>query len=398
MLTDLATGIAEHFRVTVVTSRKLYNDPSAQLTKHDEYQGVNIVRLNTTRLGRTHLWRRVFDYLSFSSHVLVFLLAHIREGDLVVLNTDPPLLSLLNTTAVRLRGGQVVNWIHDVFPEIAVQLGVFPSNRVFSAPLIWWRNRTLRAAKVNVVISRKMQELFVQQGIANTRYIPNWSDGEQIQPMRHADNPMRAEWNPENRFLVGYSGNFGRAHSFDELVEAMVLLKDRKDIGFVLVGEGVALQFVRDAVDRMRLTNVCFKPYQESQSLSSALGAIDLHLVSLKAGMEGLLLPSKLYGAMAAGRPIAFVGDTGGEIAQLVLKHDFGIVTALGDGAGLAQHIRSLAQDGPRREAFQQRARAVFERAFSRCRSADQWLQLLRVLPSDAADSAYKANSRSAEG
>jgi hypothetical protein len=120
MLTDLAIGLAEDYNVTVVTSRALYNDPLAKLERRDKYQGVEILRLNTSRKGRGSLWGRALDYASFYIRVFVFLLRHMRKGDLVVLKTDPPLLSLLNTAAVRLRGGRVVNWLQDLFPEIAI--------------------------------------------------------------------------------------------------------------------------------------------------------------------------------------------------------------------------------------------------------------------------------------
>ena len=118
MLIDLTTDLAEEYSVTVVTSRKLYNDSLTKLDRRDEHKGVEILRLNTTRMSRDTLPLRAIDYASFYIRVFVFLLRNIRKGDLVVLKTDPPLLSLMNTAAVHYRGGQVVNWLQDIFPEI----------------------------------------------------------------------------------------------------------------------------------------------------------------------------------------------------------------------------------------------------------------------------------------
>ena len=236
MLTELTTGLAGNFDIAVVTSRALYNDPRTRLARRERHEDVKILRLNTTRMGRDNLFGRLIDYISFYTRVFIFLLRHVGKGDQVVLKTDPPLLSLMNTAAVRFKGGRVVNWLQDLFPELAVELGAFPPGRIFSLPLIWWRNRTLRAAEVNVVVSNRMREFLATQNVTNTNCIPNWADGELIRPLAHSDNPLCAEWNPDRRFLVGYSGNFGRAHSFDEVLEAMTLLNERSEIHFVMIG------------------------------------------------------------------------------------------------------------------------------------------------------------------
>ncbi len=378
MLTDLARGLAADYDVTVVTSRALYNDPLARLKRHEDFQGVEVLRLNTTRLGRASLWGRLLDYISFYIRVFVFLLRHVRKGDLVVLKTDPPLLSLMNTAAVRFRGGRVINWLQDLFPEIAIELGAFPRARILSGPLTWWRNRTLKAAEANVVISDSMKTFLARQGINNTSCICNWADGEGIRPLAHSDNDLRSEWNPGNHFLVGYSGNFGRAHSFDELVEAMMLLKTRKEVAFVLIGEGAGLDKVLESIERKHLHQVSFHPYQPHDNLRHSLGAIDLHIVTLKQHMEGLVFPSKIYGVLAAGRPIAFIGDPDGEIAQLIHDHELGFVVPHGDGAGLAEQIQALARDPERLRRMGANARRLFATRYTKHLAIEKWQQVLQ--------------------
>jgi glycosyltransferase involved in cell wall biosynthesis len=382
MLTDLTTALASDFPITVVTSRKLYNDPSAKLERCGEIKGVEILRLDTTRMGRDTLWRRAIDYVSFHLRVFLFLLGRVRKGDLVVLKTDPPLLSLLNTTAIRFGGGQVVNWQQDLFPEIAMELGAFPRNRMISRPLLWWRNCTLRMAKTNVTVSQHQREYLAEQGVCNTRYIPNWADGNLIRPMAHADNPLRKQWNPENKFLVGYSGNFGRAHSFDELLEAMMLLETSREIQFLLIGEGVRLDPLKGAIERKHLHHVSFHPYQPHDILRQSLGAIDLHLVTLKENMEGLVLPSKIYGVLAAGRPIAFVGDKDGEIAGLIHESEVGFAVGHGDGAGLAEQIRLLARNPEKLRQMGVNARQLFDDEYAKPRSVRLWRNLMTELNS----------------
>lgn len=378
MLTDLATGLAGDYDVRVVTSRALYNDPLAELDRQEEHRGVEIFRLTTTRRGRDSLWGRALDYASFYVRVFVFLLRHVRAGDLVVLKTDPPLLSLLNTGAVRWRGGRVVNWLQDVFPEIAIELGAFPRWRLFSGPLIGWRNRTLRAAVANVAISESMRKSLARLGVDNVEVIPNWADGELIRPIEHGDNPLRAEWNPGGRFLVGYSGNFGRAHSFEELIEAMTLLESRVEIRFALIGEGAGLEAVLEAVERKRLHHVSFFPYQPHDTLRQSLGAMDLHVVTMREGMEGLVLPSKIYGILAAGRPIAFVGDPDGEIAGFIREHDIGFAVGHGEGAELAEQIQALSRDPDRLRRMGKNARLLFDRESAKPIAVERWRDVLR--------------------
>jgi len=378
MLTDLATGLADQYNITVVTSRELYNDPLARLSRKDKHLGVDIQRLNTTRLGRARLWRRAFDYLTFYLAVMWWLARNIKPGDVVVLMTDPPLLQLINTSIIRINGGRVINWLQDIFPEIAQRLGAFPGPDWLASLLARWRDRALRAAQVNVVISGRMKKYLANRGIDNTEVIPNWSDGELITPLAHADNPLREAWGVSDKFTVAYSGNFGRVHGFAAIIQAMSLLSSHPEIHFLLIGEGAALQSLRADIERAGLTNVSFRPYQARESLRYSLGLADLHLVSLKAGMEDLVLPSKVYGALAAGRPVAFIGDPAGNMAKMLQAEGIGFAVAPENGAELAERILSLAKAPERLLTWQKNARALFEREFSRSDNTGCWRRLLQ--------------------
>ena len=380
MLTDLATGLAGDYCVTVITSRELYNDPVARLKLRDEHLGVDILRLNTTRLGRARLWRRAFDYLTFYLGVIWWLARYVKPGDVVVLMTDPPLLQLLNTSIIRIKGGKVINWLQDLFPEIAQRLGAFPGPGCLARLIASWRDRALRTAQLNVVISARMKEYLAGRGVNNTQLIPNWSNEELITPLAHADNPLRQEWGLTDKFTVGYSGNFGRAHGFAEIIEAMTLLSSHPEIHFLFIGEGAALEQLTADIEKQGLTNASFKPYQPRDALRYSLGVIDLHLVSLQAGMEGLVLPSKLYGVLAAGRPVAFIGDKDGDIAKLVAAEGIGFVIEHGDAAGLAEKIIGVCRDAVLQHRLQVRSRQVFDRSYSRSIGTNSWKQCLSGL------------------
>lgn len=376
MLTDLAESLVTDFEVVVVTSAKLYQDPTVILQADEVLDRVTVRRIRTTRFGRANLWRRAIDYASFYVGMLWWLMRHVRKGDLVVLMTDPPLMPLMSTAIIRARGGQVVNWLQDIYPEIAERLGAFPGPAWLANLVRGWRNQGLRKAVMNVALGPSMQRYLAENQVLNVQVIPNWADDQAVTPLGHKNNPLREDWGLEGQFAVVYSGNFGRAHRFEALVDAAELLRKDTNISFVLVGEGAALDDVYNDVQARGLHNVRFEPYQARDMLPFSLGAADVHLVSLHHLMEGLVFPSKLYGVLAAGRPSIFLGDEDSDIARVVRDNDIGEVVPPDDGAVLASAIRRLAADPEHCRAMGNRARQLCDSDFSKEMSLAHWNQL----------------------
>jgi glycosyltransferase involved in cell wall biosynthesis len=214
--------------------------------------------------------------------------------------------------------------------------------------------------------------------------INHWSDGDAIQPVDPERNTLRKEWGLQDRFVVGYSGNFGRAHDFSTFLDAADRLRDRDDIVFAFVGGGHQKGRIERAVAGRGLSNILLKPLQPRERLAEALGVPDLHLISLLPAMEPFVVPSKLYGILAAGRPAVFVGDSTGEIATVLRAGDCGRSVSLGDGEGLARIIRDLADNPDLRRQLGQNARAVFEADYTEARGIAAWRQVLAQAASDA--------------
>ena len=190
--------------------------------------------------------------------------------------------------------------------------------------------------------------------------IPNWADREAIRPVAAVDNPLRREWGLEGKFVVCYSGNMGRVHEFDTILGAAERLNGQAaGIGFLFIGGGAQRRMVEDEARGRALANVQFRPYQDRAGLSFSLGVGDVHLVSQRPEVEGYVFPSKLYGILAAGRPVVFIGEAQGEIGALVEREGIGVAVRQGDAAGLAEHLQRLAGDAALREAMGRRARAV---------------------------------------
>lgn len=381
MLSDLATHLAKiGTRVTVVTSRLRYDHPAAKLPPRESMEGVSVRRMPSSRFGRHGFLGRAMDYLSFQLSATLFVMRHARAGDVVVAMTDPPLVSVSVGWAARNRGASSVNWLHDLFPEVASELGVRILQGPLSRLLAWLRNRSLRAAASNVVLSDSMRKriLALEVDPKSLAVIPNWADGAELRAIGRSPNQLRREWSLDGKFVVGYSGNMGRAHDFETIMEAAHVLRDETDVAFLFVGGGS--QARRIAGEARSLPNVILKPYQPRSLLAQSLSAADVHLVSLRPQLEGLVVPSKFYGIAAVGRPTIFLGDCDGEIARLVKQNDCGFAIAAGDVNGLVARITELRDLTALRERLGHNARRLFDERYDSRIAFESWRKLLRAV------------------
>jgi len=385
LLSDLAAGLAGRgMAVSLVASRLRYDDVAARLPRFERWGGVDIHRVRSSGFGRARLWGRALDYLSFYLSLPWTLWRVLRRGDIVVVKTDPPLVALVVAVLARLRGAVLVNWLQDVFPEVAIQLGQPRVPGVLAGPLRFLRNRALAQAAVNVAIGSRMAETLLGQGVdaARLRVIPNWAHEDAIVPMAATHSRLRATLGLGERFVVGYSGNLGRAHDIETLFDAATRLRDRDAIAFLVIGGGHGYQQLQARCAAAGLPNMRFLPYQPITDLADALAASDLHLVSLLPALEGLIVPSKFYGIAAAGRPVGFIGDPDGELARLIEAHDCGFSVTWGDGADLARQILALAADPDRGRVQGRHARELLDAKFSRAAAHARWHDLLLGLSS----------------
>lgn len=383
MLSDLAAGLAEQgMDVHMIASRQRYDNPAAGLPARERWRDVEIHRVWTSAFGRERLSGRILDYLTFYFSLPLTLWRLTRRGDVVVAKTDPPMVSLLAGLVAMLRGAILVNWLQDVFPEIAVSLGRPRLPRAVASVLRKLRNRSLRAAAMNVVIGERMAEYFVAQGLpaAKARVIPNWAHEHMIRPMSSAQSRMRQTRALRDCFVVGYSGNLGRAHDWETLFDAALRLADKPHIAFLIVGGGHGYSALKLRAEQAGLSSFHFQTYQALEELSDSMAASDLHLVTLLPALEGLIVPSKIYGIAAAERPIAFVGDTDGEVARLIASGNCGFSVEAGRGDLLASAILDLAADIERCRSQGRRARELLDTRFSRENAHREWHQLLTKL------------------
>ena len=379
LLSDLAFDLAARGQdIHVITGGQLYTDPLASLLSEEVIRGVKVFRVRTSRFGRTRLWGRMFDYLTFYLGATWRLLRSIQPGDVVVAKTDPPMMSVCAAWAAKFRRGVLVNWVQDLFPEVATSLEVYGVR--FVAPMLKrLRNGSLQQSRSNVVLGARMAQRLRDEGVPSNRItvIENWADGEVIQPVSKEDNPLLLKWGLEGKFVLGYSGNMGHVHEFKTMIDAAERLQGEPEIAFVFIGDGIARQWMVDETAMRGLTNVQFHPYQPTDRLRWSLSVPDVHFVSLRPTLEGLIVPSKFYGIAAAGRPIIHIGDPDGEIARIVEREQCGWNFCIGEVGPLARCILDLSQRRHEAEEAGFRARLAFDRQYARAHALKNWRTLL---------------------
>lgn len=377
ILSDLTFALAADGRdVHVVTSRQRYDDATAELPEQEIIRGLRVTRVPTTRFGRASLLGRGLDYLSCYRAMAHAVDRLAGPRDLLVAMTDPPLLSVVAARAAKRTGARLINWLQDLYPEAAVMLDVPFMRGPTPRLLAFWRDKSLRSAAMNVVVSEAMAQRVAGRGISpdRIRTITNWTDDENIVSMPAAENPLRRAWGLDGKFVVGYSGNFGRAHDFDTVLAAAERLRGHPRIVFVFIGGGQQHDFLTRSVrDRGLAGTVRLFPYQDRSTLSVSLCVADVHWLSLRPALEGIIFPSKFYGIAAAGRPILALTSTGGEIAELLDHYCCGFVIEPRDVTRLADILTALAVDAEYCDDLGRRARAMLDAAFTRRQAFELW-------------------------
>ena len=385
LLTELTEDLAAQGEtITVITGKTAYTGGHSVLPEQEIYKGIRITRVGFTRFGRSHTLGRLADYLSFWISAFVNAVRAKHQDCLVVLS-DPPLLSVLAALVQMIKPVKTVCWLQDVFPEIAVRAGVLPEG--FGARclrrLAKW---SLRQMDQVVVIGRCMERHVLSEGVQSpsvTR-IPNWADGTHIKSLPRSQNEFLRRHNLVNQFVVMYSGNHGVVHEYETLVALLRETRSVPELCFCFIGEGTWKKRLIETAQVEKWPHVRFMPYQPRSLVQSSLSAADMHLVSLRTDMEGLSIPSKVYGALAAGRPVIFIGPRGSETAALVGEAQCGYSVEPGDTQGAVQAVLAGYEDRALLEQQGQAARLFFSGRFDRkiaTRSFHQVFQRVSIAP-----------------
>jgi len=386
LMTDLATMLATarpDIEIDILACNRHYNGAADALPAREQVGRLRITRLWVPSASRAGLLVRALAYYLFYLQGLFTLLFRLRRNDLVICMTDPPMFNVLASLAAQIRGAQVIQWIQDLYPDVVQSAGLMQR----AAPLLRFlgalRRTAFRASSRLVVIGEGMRDRLERDGSGcPIEVIPNWANGDHLRPVPREQLPLSKEWLPPCRFVVGYFGNLGFAHNFHSSLQAALRLRDRIEVQFVWVGDGSRRPAFLEALQALQLSNVHWQGQQPFERMPEILGIADIHLVMLDPQFDEVLVPSKTYSALAAGRGLLFLGNPSSELARLIHKHQVGVVVAMDDVDGIVAAIHQLADDPEECVRMGQRARQLFDDQFEHRRVMDRWQQLIdQLLP-----------------
>ena len=367
LLTELCEDLADNFELTVVAGQPNQNPAGAACKAwgKDQHNGVAVFRIPHFKFGKRSLWGRAANMLTYLAGAAVASL-FARRQDVVVVETDPFLLPLLGRLLQWRHRCRLVVYLQDIYPDVAIALGKVREG---------WFTRALRRALFSiysradrvVVLGDDMRARLAAARVPDAKItvIPNWADTARIVPVR-TGNAFRSRESLDGRFVVMYSGNMGLCQNLDEVLSAAERLRDRADILFLFVGDGASRPRLEQFARERGLSNVRFLPYQPQSELAHSLSAADLHLVPLDARVTGCLVPSKLYGILAAGVASLVIAENECQASRVVADSGAGRVIAPRDPARLAAAIAWCADHPAELRAMGEVARRLAEREYDR--------------------------------
>jgi len=319
-LSELAAALAERgHQVTVVTGRRAYDQTDNIFPARENWRGVRIYRINSTRFGKTARWRRGADFASFIMNCCVRLLLLPRR-DVVLALTTPPLISFIGACRAKLWRARFCYWVMDMNPDEAVAAGWLRADSTAGRMLERMSRFSFRRADRIIALDRFMRDRIIAKAIAPEKIavIPPWSQDGDVRFDAAGREQFRKEHKLDGKFVVMYSGNHSPVHPLDTLMQAADILKADSSIMFCFVGGGSEFKRVQRWIEEGKRANVLCMPYQPLNRLSASLSAADAHAIVMGETMLGLVHPCKIYNILAVGAPVIYIGPQPSHVTEIL--------------------------------------------------------------------------------
>jgi colanic acid biosynthesis glycosyl transferase WcaI len=384
-MTELAEALAEKgVDVEVWAGQPTINRDLGRLARKMDHAGIRIRRLWSTQFPKLNTPGRVVNSLTFAGSVLTHVALRRPRRPLLVL-TNPPFIAPILALNRLLGGAPYAYLVFDVYPDTAVNLEVLKEGSAVARVWELTNKLSYRFASKTIFIGRCMEDIVRPRLPSRTRersvIIPVWADDPAISATE-GEGPFLDRWDLRGKFVVGYSGNMGRFHDMETPMEAARRLRDHDDIQFLFVGEGYKKQYCVDFAKQHGLTNCRFETYVPREELGHLLHTFDAGLVSLLEGQEGLSVPSKTFGLLAAGTPVLGVMSPRSEIARILTERECGRCIRPGDVDALVDSIQELKRNEKLAAKFSRNGRTAVQETYGLHAVADRYVDLLEQMGS----------------
>ncbi|MBI4335556.1 MAG: glycosyltransferase family 4 protein [Candidatus Omnitrophica bacterium] len=381
-ITELSRRLAERYEVTVITGRSYYVKKDyfgiGRLYKRETYDGIEIFRIRHTRFWKKNLNGRIANWVTFSALALIAGLR--KNADIIIVCTDPPFLGIIGMAIGRIKGTPFIYNCRDLFPDVAWGIGRIKKTNLLGRAFDYINKKALgRAARV-ICLGASMEKRIRQKDIPRIRIkrIPDWVDTCAVKPIPKDKNPLVKKFGLDGQFVIMHSGNIGLTQEFDSILKAAAMLKGSCPFSLVFIGEGAGKRCLKEKAESRGLSDhVFFFPYQPFDMLSYSLSLADLHVVAMKKGMAGAVVPSKVYGIMAAARPYLAVTDIDSEPADMAQRLGCGLWADPDKADKIAEAIRWAAGHPDQLRTMGMAARKTAVEEFDKNIIIQKWFAVL---------------------
>ena len=390
-LTELCEELVDMgLDIEVVCAPPSIVNPREKVPKYLEHNGICIKRVWATNFPKLNFIGRVVNQITYAGSVFFYLLFDRTRRPILVL-TNPPFLAFFCALLRKFKiGNPYIYLIFDVYPDTAINVGILKEKSFLSRLWELINKVSFKYASKIIVIGRCMKDIIDSKvnkyGIDfkdKIQMIHIWSDDKIIRKIAKDKNPYIEKWNLKDKFVVLYSGNMGRFHDMETIMEvAKNSMASYKDIVFLFVGEGYKKSWMMEFAKKYNLTNCQFHPYVERKDLGNMLSCANIGLVSLSEGQEGLSVPSKTFGLMAAGIPVIGIMSPFSEIARIFVEEKCGIVVKTRDVEDLKNTIITLYNDYESLEAMSENARRAIDTKYNLCTAAKLYMEIIEEINS----------------
>jgi colanic acid biosynthesis glycosyl transferase WcaI len=347
-VTHIAEGLAASFPVSVLCSQPTYASRGVKAPWREHRNGVNVRRCWSTTFSKDKLLSRFANVITICVSLFVAALRASRAGDVFLVTTNPPLLPAFISLAAKLRRARCVMLTHDVYPDVLASIGVLRKESFAYRAVSSVGSKIFRSMDMVFVLGRDMEVLVrghLGASAVPVQVITNWADTESIVPLPRMTNPLLRDLGLADKFVILYSGNMGRTHSVETIVEAARRLRRHSDIFFLLIGWGAKEGWLKNTVVQEQLDNILVMLPRPRHEIPISLNACDLAIISFVSSMAGISVPSRMYNIMSAGKPLLAATDESSELAMLINEEGAGITVSPEDPQGLAEAILALRAD-----------------------------------------------------
>lgn len=353
ILTELSEGMSDTFDITVICVVPSYSGTVEEKYKtkriyEEDYKGMKVIRVRVPEFQKSNKISRIKNLLAyfFNSLLATF---KIEKQDYIFTISQPPILGgVLGVLGKWIKGGKLIYNIQDFNPEQTMAVGYSKNQLLLNTVMAVDKFSCKRANKV-IVVGRDMQETlrnrFNNKKVPQNVFINNWINEKEIYPLEQNHEKIvnfKEKYNLQDKFIIMYSGNIGLYYDLENIIKVIGEFKDREDVVFAFVGDGTVKDKIVDYVEENQLSNVTFIPYQDKSDLIYSLNAADIHWVVNAKGIKGVSVPSKLYGVMAAGKPVLGVLDEGSEARLIVEDSNCGVCIEPGNYKEISKKINYI--------------------------------------------------------